>query len=144
MLNNWGNNPCYFSSLDLVFSSSCCCFPCSGCLTCQWVTTRSKIWLTCFMWHFNFLSVNQRGCCIFLIAPLEWQLNDGSSSRLASEMCDYMDELVNSCIYASGAYILGMKRNDWRFQITIMVTKIITVINMTALRMFRKCWCKQK
>lgn len=41
---------------------------------CQWVTTRSKTWLTCFMWHFNFLSVNQCSCCISLIALVDWQL----------------------------------------------------------------------
>lgn len=74
-----GKQPLLFQLLfPFNFSSpSCCCFPCSGCLSeemCQWVTTRSKIWLTCFMWHFNFLSVNQRSRCIFLIAPPDWQL----------------------------------------------------------------------
>lgn len=40
----------------------------------RWVTTCGKIWLTCFMWHFNFLTVNQWSWCIFLIALLGWQL----------------------------------------------------------------------
>lgn len=76
MLHNWVTSPLFQLFLPENLPS-CCCFPCCGCLseaTCQWVTTCSKIWLTCFMWHFNFLSVNQCSCCIFLIALLDWQL----------------------------------------------------------------------
>lgn len=83
MLSNWRNSPCFgfffvypgfpspWNVLPLLLFSQL------GCLTdatCQWVTTCHKIWLTCFMWHFNFLSVNQCGCCISLIAVPDWQL----------------------------------------------------------------------
>lgn len=77
MLNNWETIPIISAVPSPWISPPVVVFPAPV----AWVQRRAsgwqhaaKIWLTCFMWHFNFPSVNQHSCCISLIALLDWQL----------------------------------------------------------------------